>query len=105
MSRNTLLWLHGLGAALIGGGSGAVSSGFSVNLLDPKDWNMTDWPHAQHLLLLMCLVFAVNGALAAFAWLSKSPLPPLDDATAAVVNQQAAQIQQSAQVIKDATKP
>lgn len=103
MSRTFLTWLHGLGAAFIGGGSGAVSAAFGVNIVDPKDWNMTDWSHSRHMLFLMGIVFFIQGALTAFAWLSKSPLPPLDDAAAAVVHDQAAQIQASAQKIQEIT--
>ena len=92
MSRNTLKWLHGLGAALIGGGAGAVSTIFGVNLVDPKDWNVQDWPHAKHMLFLMVIVFTIQGAVAAFAWLSKDPLPSLDDATPATVKTETANI-------------
>lgn len=104
MSRNVLLWVHGLVAAVIGGGAGAVSATIGVMTVDSKDWNMTDWPHAQHMLFLMFVVFTVNAAIAAFAWLSKSPIPPLDDSTAAVVHEQAVQIQASAQKIQDVTE-
>ena len=105
MSRNTLLWLHGLGAALIGGGSGAVSATVGVNLVDSKDWNMSDWPHAKHMLVLMGIVFLVQGVIATFAWLSKSPLPPLDDPTAAKVQAQANAIQDTADQIKKTLNP
>lgn len=104
MSRTFLTWLHGLGAAFIGGGSGAVSAAFGVNIVDPKDWNMADWQHSRHMLFLMAIVFLIQGALTAFAWLSKSPLPPLDAETAAVVHDQAVQIQASAQKIQAVTE-
>lgn len=81
MSRNTKLWLHGLGAALIGGGSGAVSAVFGVNLIDPKDWNLNSLAGFGHMCSLMAVVFVINGAITAFAWLSKNPVPPLDDVT------------------------
>lgn len=77
VSRNTLLWLHGLGSGFIGGGSGAVSSAFGVNLIDPKDWNLASWHSARHMLLLMGITFMINGVLTAFAWLSKNPVPEI----------------------------
>jgi hypothetical protein len=80
MSKNIFLWLHGLGAAFISGGSGAITAGISVNLRDGKDWNFSDWPHAEHLLSLMAMIFVVNGALGAFGWLSKQPVPDLEGA-------------------------
>lgn len=104
MSRNVLLWIHGFAAAIIGGGAGAVSATIGVMTVDSKDWNMTDWPHAKHMLFLMCIVFFVQAAIAAFAWLSKSPLPPLDSDTAAVVHDEAVHIQQSAEKIKAVTE-
>lgn len=79
MSRNTKLWLHGLGAALVGGGSGAVSAVFGVNMIDPKDWNLSTVGGLAHMGLLMVVVFVINGAITAFAWLSKNPVPALDD--------------------------
>ena len=79
MSRNTKLWLHGLGAALVGGGSGAVSAVFGVNMIDPKDWNLGTVGGLAHMGLLMVVVFVINGAITAFAWLSKNPVPALDD--------------------------
>lgn len=80
MSKNIFLWLHGLGAAFVSGGSGAITAGISVNLRDGKDWNFSDWPHAEHLLSLMAMIFVVNGALGAFGWLSRKPVPDLEGA-------------------------
>jgi len=73
------VWLYGLISALIGGGSGAVSAAIGVNLIDAKDWNVTD--HTGHLFALMGVCFVVNGAIASFAYLAKSPLPQVETVT------------------------
>jgi hypothetical protein len=66
-------WLHGLVAAIIGGGSSAVTAGITVSSIRPDVFNF----HAQIVPMfeLMGVLFIVNGAVAAFAYLSKSPLP------------------------------
>lgn len=59
------MWLHGLGAAFIGGASSAVS----VTIVDPEKFNIHNgWKN----LLEVCLV---NGVLMASAYLKQSPLP------------------------------
>ena len=72
-------WVYGLFSSLIGGGSGAVSAAIGVNLIDPKDWGITE--HTGHLFLLMGVCFSVNGAIATFAFLAKSPLPQVETVT------------------------
>lgn len=58
-------WLHGLGAAFIGGSSSAVS----VMIVDPLKFNIHEgWKS----LLEVCLI---NGILLAAAYLKQSPLP------------------------------
>lgn len=74
MSNNVRLWLHGLFAALIGGGASAVSGGFANILVDPKDFNIGSGG-GWHLAQTMLVTFFVSGALAAFAYLKQSPLP------------------------------
>lgn len=72
-------WVYGLFSSLIGGGSGAVSAAIGVNILDPNDWGITR--HPGHLFTLMGVCFAVNGAIATFAFLAKSPLPQVEVVT------------------------
>lgn len=72
-------WLHGLLAAFIGGGSGAVTAGFSATLIDPEHFNLAHG--LGHTLELMGTVFVVSGTLAAFAYLKKSPLWDWDGTT------------------------
>lgn len=67
MTQNTKTWLHGLFAALIGGGAGAVSSGIAIQFVSPQS--------ALHTLELMGAAFVTSGLLAAFGYLKQSPLP------------------------------
>lgn len=66
-------WLYGLGAAVIGGGSGAVTSAISASMIDPKAFNIHGG--LAHLLELMVATFLVSGLLHAFGYLQQSPLP------------------------------
>lgn len=72
-------WVYGLFSALIGGGAGAVSAAIGVNLLDAKDWNLSD--HPGHLFALMGTCFVINGSISSFAYLAKSPLPQVETVT------------------------
>lgn len=74
MKLSTKHWLHGLGAAFIGGGSSAVSAGFSVAILDPNKFNFSSG--AWSLIQMMFVTFLVSGILTAFAYLKQSPIPP-----------------------------
>lgn len=67
------IWLHGLLAAFIGGGSGAVSAGFSVSMVDPDHFNTGNGLH--QLVHTMWLTFIVSGLLTTFAYLKQSPVP------------------------------
>ena len=59
-------WLHGLGAALVGGGANAVT----VIVLDPLKFNLQDgW---KNLLTAVIVSSIVSAAL----YLKQSPLPP-----------------------------
>lgn len=59
-------WLHGLGAAVIGGGANAVT----VIILDPLKFNLQDgW---KNLLTAVVVSSIVSCAL----YLKQSPLPP-----------------------------
>lgn len=66
------LWLRGLAAAFIGGGSTAVSGAITLGLDDSKDYNLGN---PAHLLKIMGTMFVISGALSAFAYLKQSPIP------------------------------
>jgi len=71
-------WLYGLGAALIGGGASAVAAGMAEGVVDPGHADI------HHLLALMGTTFVIAGAISAFAYLSKSPLPSQEPTTVEV---------------------
>lgn len=73
MTNQTRQWVHGLGAAVIGGGSSAVTAGVTVSAIRPDAFNFSGqvWPTLE----LMLALFIVNGFVAAFAYLKQSPLP------------------------------
>lgn len=69
MNLSTKNWLHGLGAAFIGGGAAAVTAGVTLSALKPDALTMLQTFE------LMGILFIVNGAISSFAYLQKSPLP------------------------------
>jgi hypothetical protein len=69
MTQNTRLWLHGLGAAFIGGGATSLST----VLVAPDRFNMTSLSGFEHLLT----VAIVAGIVSAAGYLKQSPLPSL----------------------------
>lgn len=73
MTKNTSLWLHGLFAALIGGGASAVTSGIVLPAMSPNSYNFSG--QLLPLAKVMLGMFVVNGVIAAFAYLKQSPLP------------------------------
>lgn len=64
-------WVYGLFAAIIGGGAGAIGTGFAQVITDPQHADI------RHLLVLMGTAFVITGLLSAAAYLAKSPLPPI----------------------------
>jgi hypothetical protein len=74
MNKNTSAWLHGLMAALIGGGASAVTSVIVLPGSAPGAFNFG----AQLVPLLKNAgeMFLVSGLLSAFLYLKQSPLPP-----------------------------
>ena len=64
---NWKLWLKGLASAIIG----AFFSAVSLCIVDPLDYNITDWVAAKKL-LIVCTVSAI---IALAAYLKQSPLP------------------------------
>jgi len=66
-------WLHGLGAAFIGGGAAAVSASISASLIAPGKFNLHGgiWDLVE----LIFVTFGLNGLLTTMAYLKQSPLP------------------------------
>lgn len=73
MTTNTRKWLHGLGAAAIGGGASAITSSVTVGALAPDKFNFGN--QLGHMLIMVAALFVVNGVLSAMAYLKQSPLP------------------------------
>lgn len=73
MNKGTSVWLHGLFAALIGGGASAVTSGIVLPGLSPSAYNFQG--QIFPLFKAMAAMFIVNGLFSAFLYLKQSPLP------------------------------
>jgi hypothetical protein len=71
-------WLYGLFAAIVGGGSSAVTAAVAVGLIDPEKFNLS---HPVATLQLMLAVFVLNGLISMFLFLKQSPLPAIVDDT------------------------
>lgn len=84
MPLTTKQWVHGLGAAFIGGGAGAVTSGLTSMGFAPDKFNLANAAGIGHLLGLMAANFIINGALSAMFFLRQAPLPDNDVATVQV---------------------
>jgi hypothetical protein len=67
-------WLYGLGSGFIGGGAGAMGTGFGEMVLDPQ--HVAQAGGVRHVFALMGISFLFSGAMTAFAYLKQSPLPP-----------------------------
>lgn len=67
------VWLRGLLAAVIGGGSGGVTAGVGANLIAPDRFNLAGGSTA--LVKLMGVCFLLNALLSAFFYLKQSPIP------------------------------
>jgi uncharacterized membrane protein len=79
MKLNWGVWLYGLVAAVLGGGSTAVVSGFGNMVYDPATYNI----HAglKHLLAMVLVTFIVSAVINFFIYLAKHPLPAWDGVT------------------------
>lgn len=75
MKLNWELWLYGLVSGFIGGGAGAMGTGFGEMVLDPK--HVAEAGGMHHVFALMGVSFLFSGAMTAFAYLKQSPLPVL----------------------------
>lgn len=74
MNKKTKSWFHGLSAAIIGGGAGAVTASPIAAMIAPDKFNLTT--HIGNFFLLAGITFGVNGFMAAMFYLKQSPLPP-----------------------------
>jgi len=70
---NWKAWIHGLGAAFIGGGASGLVAAQAAAGISPNDFNYSTGLGKMAKLALS--VFVVSGALSAFAYLKQSPLP------------------------------
>ena len=75
MKKRFEKWFYGLGAAFIGGGATAITSGLTSMGFAPEKFNLQDVNGIQHLLGLMAANFLVSGILSAAFYLRQSPLP------------------------------
>ena len=73
VSEETVEWVRGLLAAFIGGGASAITSGVTVSMMDPKDYNLAEG--AAKLYALMGVLFTVNGIMSAAMFLRQRPVP------------------------------
>ena len=73
-------WLHGLIAAFVQGGAGAVTGGITVATMDPKDYFLG----SHKLYALMVAMFLVNGILGAMSFLRQKPVPDYKTVTTTV---------------------
>jgi hypothetical protein len=67
-------WFRGIIAGFVGGGSGAISSGVVLSLIDSDHFNAA---HPGKVLEIMGGMFLVNGILTTAAFLHQNPVPAL----------------------------
>jgi hypothetical protein len=77
IQKQTRLWLHGLVAAIIGGGAGAVTATFTASLFAPNEFNLGG--QLVKFVELAGTTFLVNSILSACFYLKQSPVPPEAD--------------------------
>jgi len=65
-------WGLGVVSAFISGGANAVTAGFSVNMVDPKDFNLTD---PAKMIKVMCAAFVISGFFNMMNFLRNKPIP------------------------------
>ena len=64
-------WLYGLFAAFIGGGAGAVVTGFAASALAPNELRLGSFKSFE----LIGMVFLIKGMFVGCAFLAQQPLP------------------------------
>lgn len=78
MANTVKLWLHGLVAAVIGGGASAVTASVSASLIAPDKFNLSG--QLVNFFELAGISFIINGFLSAMAYLKQSPIPSEEEA-------------------------
>ena len=78
MNNGLRLWLRGLLAALITGGSSGVTSALGANLVAPETFTLADG--VGKTLALAGMVAGVSAVNGVAAYLKQSPLPPAEGA-------------------------
>ena len=71
-------WLYSLASAFISGGAVAVTAGFTLTGIDPKDFNTL---HPAVLFQAMGVMFMASGAVSAANFLAKRSLPAVKQVT------------------------
>jgi hypothetical protein len=67
------LWLKGIVAAAVSGGSGGILTGFAAVGIDPQHFNLQSGAGAT--LHIAIAAAAINSVIGVAAYLQKSPLP------------------------------
>ncbi len=70
------MWLKGIFAAAISGGSGGVLTGFAAVGIDPQHFNLQAGMGATFKIAVAAAL--INAVIGVAAYLQKSPLPPGD---------------------------
>lgn len=73
--KNPLVWLHGLIAALIGGGSSGVMAGLAAMGIAPDRFDLHT--NMANTLKMVGTVFVISALFSVFSYLKQSPLPPI----------------------------
>lgn len=81
--KDPLVWFRGLLAAFIGGGAGAVASGFIAVARTPNEYNLKDG--LSNLLVMIGGTFLVTGIISMAAYLQRSPLPELEEVNTTII--------------------
>jgi hypothetical protein len=66
-------WIHGLISAFVGGLSGAASSGITLLIVAPNEFNLGE--KLAHTVTAVGILSLLTGAQVAFAYLKNSPTP------------------------------
>jgi hypothetical protein len=77
--KDPAVWIYGLIAAFIGGGSSAVASTLTASFIAPDKFNVG--AQLGNFLKLAGATFVVSGVFHAFSYLKQSPLPPIEEET------------------------
>ena len=70
-----MVWLHGLVAALIGGGSSGVIAGLAAMGIAPDKFDLN--ANLGNTFKMMGVVFLMSGVISVFTYLKQSPLPQI----------------------------